>query len=128
MPLLSLFRLPCARLAALGRVRSLRARVRSLLTYPLTFSKIRDFAGLVLGEALMDELPHPQADLNGFVQGLERTLARTPAVWDPLHKRQRMWMNAEKIRAAGRRESRRHAWENATGTSGVVAECSCAIA
>lgn len=93
----------------------------------LTVSEIRDFAGLVLGDDLMQELPHPQADLNGFIKGLTRSLATTPVIWDPLRQRKRAWMNVNKIYAAGRREKRRAAWAHATGPGGVAAECSCAI-
>jgi len=78
----------------------------------------------VLGASELETLPHPQADLNGFVDGLKRALAATPAVWDPLRNRERVWLDAEKIRVVGRRERRRELWANGAGVS---AGCNCVV-
>jgi len=114
--------------ARLGSALHVRARSRSRTFVCARGSvKIREFVGLLLGKALVDDLPHPQADLDGFVAGLKRSLAHTPRVWDPLRKCPHTWMNVDKIRTAGRREIRCSALANTTG-AGVVAECNCVIA
>ena len=60
----------------------------------LTKDELRDFAGLLFGEAVMlDGLPDPQADWNGFRKEIDSLQKTEKLVYNPISSKLGPWMN-----------------------------------
>mmetsp|Transcript_23097 Transcript_23097/g.38176 ORF Transcript_23097/g.38176 Transcript_23097/m.38176 type:complete len:185 (+) Transcript_23097:270-824(+) len=72
-----------------------RSRLADLLDErPLTRDELRDFAGLMFGEAnVMDGLPDPQTDWKGFRTEINRLQEHEALVYNPITKKMAPWMS-----------------------------------
>ena len=64
---------------------------------PLTLGECGEFCSLLFGRAVMDGIPDPEEDLNGFVSKLQRVMNKEKGHWNPIKKRVMPWISLEKI-------------------------------
>lgn len=47
----------------------------------------------------LEDYPHPEVDIDGFIRYIDKKNASTTAVWDPLQKKDRAWIDTRKLAA-----------------------------
>eukprot|EP00568_Trieres_chinensis_P018080 CAMPEP_0183327360 /NCGR_PEP_ID=MMETSP0160_2-20130417/83723_1 /TAXON_ID=2839 ORGANISM="Odontella Sinensis, Strain Grunow 1884" /NCGR_SAMPLE_ID=MMETSP0160_2 /ASSEMBLY_ACC=CAM_ASM_000250 /LENGTH=311 /DNA_ID=CAMNT_0025495485 /DNA_START=495 /DNA_END=1430 /DNA_ORIENTATION=- len=63
----------------------------------LTKSELRQFCLLLFGDTHFDGVPDPSVDWLGFLNELERVVANSGKVWDPLKKRVLPWIDTREL-------------------------------
>jgi hypothetical protein len=64
---------------------------------PLAKDELRDFFRLLFGNGIMDGVPDPHADWNGFYQAIDRLVRMEKMTWNPIRKRMEPWIDMRSL-------------------------------
>jgi hypothetical protein len=64
---------------------------------PLAKDELREFFRLLFGDGMMDGVPDPYADWNGFYRAIERLVRMEKKTWNPIRKRMEPWIDIRSI-------------------------------
>lgn len=65
---------------------------------PLAKDELREFFRLLFGDGMMDGVPDPHADWNGFYQAIDRLVRMEKNTWNPKRKRMEPWVDMRSLK------------------------------
>ena len=64
---------------------------------PLSKDELRDFARLLLGDGVMDGVPHPEENWRGFYNHVSKLVAAEHKTWNPITRHSEPWIDLHRL-------------------------------